>query len=160
MWPVTASRQDPVMGGAEPALSIRLDHPWSASCPDPESRAAPSWVPPLPAASSWPALHWPAGLNAVSSLLWAHSLPKPAEGGEGRGRCLVTLCSRRPRLTVGEKYSQASRVCTPKRACPKKSTVYARIYMEFRKMVTMTLYERQQKRHRCKEQIFGLGGRR
>ena len=71
------------MGGAEPALSIRLDHPWSASCPDPESRAAPSWVPPLPAASSWPALHWPAGLNAVSSLLWAHSLPKPAEGGEG-----------------------------------------------------------------------------
>ena len=27
------------MGGAEPALSIQLDHPWSASCPDPESRA-------------------------------------------------------------------------------------------------------------------------
>ena len=32
--------------------------------------------------------------------------------------------------------------------------------MEFRKMVTMTLYARQQKRHRCKEQTFGLGGRR
>ena len=32
--------------------------------------------------------------------------------------------------------------------------------MEFRKMVTMTLYARQQKRHRCKEQIFGLCGRR
>ena len=29
-------------------------------------------------------------------------------------------------------------------------------YMEFRKMVTMTLYVRQQKRHRCKEQTFGL----
>ena len=28
--------------------------------------------------------------------------------------------------------------------------------MEFRKMVTMTLYVRQQKRHRCKEQFFGL----
>ena len=28
--------------------------------------------------------------------------------------------------------------------------------MEFRKMVTMTLDARQQKRHRCKEQIFGL----
>ena len=28
------------------------------------------------------------------------------------------------------------------------------IYMEFREMVTMTLYTRQQKRHRCKEQIF------
>ena len=28
--------------------------------------------------------------------------------------------------------------------------------MEFRKMVMMTLYARQQKRHRCKEQSFGL----
>ena len=28
--------------------------------------------------------------------------------------------------------------------------------MEFRKMVTMTLYARQQKRHRCTEQSFGL----
>ena len=34
------------------------------------------------------------------------------------------------------------------------------INMEFRKMVTMTLYVRQQKRHRCKEQTFGLCGRR
>ena len=34
------------------------------------------------------------------------------------------------------------------------------IYMEFRKMVTMTLYARQQKRHRYKEQAFGLCGRR
>ena len=30
------------------------------------------------------------------------------------------------------------------------------IYMEFRKMVTITLYVRQQKRHRCTEQSFGL----
>ena len=30
------------------------------------------------------------------------------------------------------------------------------IYIEFRKMVTMTLYARQWKRHRCKEQIIGL----
>ena len=28
--------------------------------------------------------------------------------------------------------------------------------MEFRMMVTMTLYARQQKRHKCKEQTFGL----
>ena len=34
------------------------------------------------------------------------------------------------------------------------------IYMEFRKMITMTLYARQQKRHRYKEQTFGLCGRR
>ena len=34
------------------------------------------------------------------------------------------------------------------------------IYMEFRKMVMSTLYARQQKRHRCKEQTFGLCGRR
>ena len=31
--------------------------------------------------------------------------------------------------------------------------------MEFRKIVTITLYTRQQKRHRCIEQSFGLGGR-
>ena len=35
----------------------------------------------------------------------------------------------------------------------------ARICMEFRKMVTMTLYAGQQKRHRCIEQSFGLCGR-
>ena len=29
--------------------------------------------------------------------------------------------------------------------------------MEFRKIVTVTLYARQQKRHRCIEQSFGLG---
>ena len=32
--------------------------------------------------------------------------------------------------------------------------------MEFRKMVTITLYARHQKRHRFKEQTFGLCGRR
>ena len=32
--------------------------------------------------------------------------------------------------------------------------------MEFRKMVMMTLYARQQKRPKCKEQTFGLCGRR
>ena len=32
--------------------------------------------------------------------------------------------------------------------------------MEFRKMVTMTIYMRQQKRHTYKEQTFGLCGRR
>ena len=31
--------------------------------------------------------------------------------------------------------------------------------MEFRKMVTITLYVRQQKRHRCIEQSFGLSGK-
>ena len=30
--------------------------------------------------------------------------------------------------------------------------------MELRKMVTVTLYVRQQKRHRCVEQSFGLAG--
>ena len=32
--------------------------------------------------------------------------------------------------------------------------------MEFRKMVTITLYARQKKRHRCIEETFGLCGRR
>ena len=35
-------------------------------------------------------------------------------------------------------------------------SILMHIYVEFRKMVTMTLYARQQKRHTCKEQIFGL----
>ena len=39
------------------------------------------------------------------------------------------------------------------------NTVYWHIYTEFRKMVMMTLYARQQKRHRCIEQTFGLWGR-
>ena len=34
------------------------------------------------------------------------------------------------------------------------------IYMGFRKMVPITLYVRQQKRHRCIEQSFGLCSRR
>ena len=33
------------------------------------------------------------------------------------------------------------------------------MYMEFRKRVTITIYVRQKKRHRCKEQTFGLCGR-
>ena len=40
------------------------------------------------------------------------------------------------------------------------SSILMHIYMEFRKMVTMTLYARQQKRHRCKEQTVGLCERR
>ena len=32
--------------------------------------------------------------------------------------------------------------------------------MEFRKMVMITVYARQKKRHRWIEQTFGLGGRR
>ena len=32
--------------------------------------------------------------------------------------------------------------------------------MEFRKMVILTLYAKQKKRHRCTEQTFGLCGRR
>ena len=34
------------------------------------------------------------------------------------------------------------------------------LYMEFRKAVTITLYAKQEKRHRCTEQTFGLCGRR
>ena len=33
-------------------------------------------------------------------------------------------------------------------------SILTSIYMEFRKMVTITLYARQQKRHRCIEQSF------
>ena len=35
-------------------------------------------------------------------------------------------------------------------------SILTHIYMEFKKMVTMTLYVKQLKRHRCKEQSFGL----
>ena len=42
----------------------------------------------------------------------------------------------------------------------KTITVYKHIYMEFRKMVIITLYAKQKKRHRCTEQTFGHCGRR
>ena len=38
-------------------------------------------------------------------------------------------------------------------------SILMHIYMEFRKMVMITLYARQQKRHRGIEQSFGLCGR-
>ena len=38
-------------------------------------------------------------------------------------------------------------------------SILTHIYMEFREMVTITLSARQQKRHRCIEQTFGLIGR-
>ena len=39
-------------------------------------------------------------------------------------------------------------------------SILTHIYMELRKMVTITLYAKQKKRHRCTEQTFGLCGRR
>ena len=39
-------------------------------------------------------------------------------------------------------------------------SILTHIYIEFRKMVMMTLYARQQKRYRYKEQTFGLCRRR
>ena len=44
-------------------------------------------------------------------------------------------------------------------ASQKEKQQYKHIYMEFRKMVTINLYARQQKRHRCIEQSFGLCGK-
>ena len=35
-------------------------------------------------------------------------------------------------------------------------SILTHIYMEFTRMVTITLYVRQQKRHQCIEQSFGL----
>ena len=40
----------------------------------------------------------------------------------------------------------------------KPNTVHSCIYLEFRKMVMMTLYVRQQKRHRCKNRPLDLVG--
>ena len=39
-------------------------------------------------------------------------------------------------------------------------SILTHIYTEFRKMVTITLYAKQKKRHRCTEQTSGLCGRR
>ena len=39
-------------------------------------------------------------------------------------------------------------------------SILTHIYMEFRKMVTITLYARQKRRYRSIEQSFGLCGRR
>ena len=51
---------------------------------------------------------------------------------------------------------------TQSEVCQKEKHQYSiltHIYMELRKMVMTTLYVRQQKRHRCIEQSFGLCGR-
>ena len=56
---------------------------------------------------------------------------------------------------TGANYTEWSK---PERKTPIRYT-NKHIYMEFRKMVTITLYVRQQKRHRCIEQCFGLCGR-
>ena len=55
---------------------------------------------------------------------------------------------------TGAYYTEWSK---PKRETSKQ---YINVYVEFRKMALMTLYARQQKRYRCKEQIFGLCGTR
>ena len=39
-------------------------------------------------------------------------------------------------------------------------SILTHIYMEFRKVVMITLHAKQKKRHRCIEQTFGLCGRR
>ena len=39
-------------------------------------------------------------------------------------------------------------------------SILTHVYMGFRKMVTIILYAKQKKRHRCAEQTFGLCGRR
>ena len=54
---------------------------------------------------------------------------------------------------TGAYYTQRSK---PERKAPIQ---YINAYVEFRKLVTRTLYARQQKRHRWKEQTFGLYGR-
>ena len=54
---------------------------------------------------------------------------------------------------ISKIYKQLTQLINRKKK--KKKTpikIWAEIYMEFRKMVTM----RQQKRHRCKEETFGL----
>ena len=58
-------------------------------------------------------------------------------------------------------YSSCRKPPTTKKktSVSSSSKDFLRIYMEFRKMVTITLYARQQKRHRCIEQSFGLCGR-
>ena len=58
---------------------------------------------------------------------------------------------------TGAYYTEWSK---PERKTPiQYNNTYIYKYMELRKMVTMTLYVRQQKRHRCIEQSFGLCGR-
>ena len=53
---------------------------------------------------------------------------------------------------TGADYTEGSK---PERKTPIQ---YTNIYMEFRKMVTITLYARQQNRHRCIEQFLDSVG--
>ena len=68
-----------------------------------------------------------------------------------RSMCGSLWCS--DLKSTGAYYTEWSK---PERKTPVQ---YTNTYMEFRKMVVIILYVRQQKRHRCIEQYFGLCGR-
>ena len=76
--------------------------------------------------------------------------------GEGNGNPLQYSCLENPR--DGRAWWAAVYGVAQSRTRLKRLSIS--ISIEFRKMVTMTLYVRWQKRHRCKEQTFGLCGRR
>ena len=74
----------------------------------------------------------------------SHPLPLPQSPKDSS----IHVC-----LLTGTYYTEWGK---PERKTPIQ---YTNAYMEFRKMATITLYARQQKRHRCIEQSFGLCGR-
>ena len=98
----------------------------------------------------------PGGLQSMGTQRvghdWTASLSRI---GEGHGNPLQCSCLENPRdggawwaavYGVAQRQTGLIRLSSSSR--------------ELRKMVTMTLFTRQQKRHRCKEQTFGLCGRR
>ena len=78
------------------------------------------------------------------------------QGRERQKLCCSTTCWRtKERLLISNDYSQ---VILKKKKKSLPLLVKNRLPMQetFRKMVMMTLYARQQKRHRGNEQTFGL----
>ena len=64
-------------------------------------------------------------------------------------------------LISSNEVDETGAYCTEWSKSERKAPIhFINAYIEFRKMVTTTLYARQQKRHRWKEQTFGLCGRR
>ena len=106
---------------------INMNQPWIYMC----SR---SWIP-SPASLPIPSL-WVIPVHQLWALV---SFIQPG----------LVICFTLDNIHVSMLFSQIFPPSPP-------PIQYTNTYMKFRKMVTITLYARQKKRHRCTEQTFGL----
>ena len=105
----------------------------------------------------WSHKWWRVAIKPMHHNHWAHTT-EPVLHNKG-SHSEKPAHSHKAQLSLALATTRESLRATVKTQCSQTNTVYQHIYMEFRKMVMTTLYARQQKRHRSKEQTFGLCGR-